>query len=68
MGDYWERLDWIHIDDILTDTCMAIRLTLLLHEQNYEQKHTHTHTHTERMHRRGSQRYRIPSSSELDNS
>ena len=30
MGDYWERLDWIHIDDILTDTCMAIRLTLVL--------------------------------------
>ena len=36
MGDYWERLDWIHIDDILSDTCMAIRLTLLHHEQNYE--------------------------------
>ena len=36
MGDCWKRLDWINIDDILKDTCMAIRLILLAHEQNNE--------------------------------
>ena len=36
LGDCWTRLDWIDIDDSLKDNCMAIRLTLLAHEQNYE--------------------------------
>ena len=36
MANCWRRLDWIDIDDILKDNCMAILFTLLVHEQNYE--------------------------------
>ena len=36
MEDCLERLNWIHINDILKDTCTAIRFTFLVYKQNYE--------------------------------
>ena len=42
MRDCWGRLCWIHINYILKDTCMAIRFTLLAHEQNEFMRKTKT--------------------------